>query len=101
MEDFLEKVLRWSTAGLLGSFGGAAAFVYLAATKNRKFTIGLLVANAFVAFFVGKAVGFFIAEANPMRDGIIMVAGFFAYPILHVLEGRVVSFIENLSPPTP
>lgn len=96
MLKWVESVISWSDLGILGAFGGVANFYYLNATKSRKFVWGLLVANVILAFFLGKALGGFIPESNEYRDGIVMLIGFFAFPIVHVLESRVVAFINSL-----
>jgi len=95
---FLEGMLSWGHLGILGAFGGIANFYYLNATKNRTFLWGLLCANVILAFFLGKVLGGFISEENEFRDGIVMLIGFFAFPIVHVLESRVVAFIDRLLP---
>ena len=54
-----------------------------------------------VAFFVGKVAGEFIDVSNQYRAGIIMLLGFFAYPVLGVLEVKVKSAVERFSPGGP
>lgn len=94
----LENLLSWGHLGVLGSFGGVANFYYLNATKNRKFLWGVLVANVVVAFFLGRVLGSFISEENQFRDGIVMLFGFFAFPLVHVLESRVVAYLDRVLP---
>lgn len=103
--DTPEKVLRliegavsWGQLGLLGAFGGVANFYYLNATKNRKFIWGVLVANVILAFFLGRAVGGMIPHDNPIRDSIVMLVGFFAFPIVSVLEHRFIAFLDRVLP---
>uniref|UniRef100_A0A6M3M342 Holin n=1 Tax=viral metagenome TaxID=1070528 RepID=A0A6M3M342_9ZZZZ len=93
---FLEGVLSWGHLGILGSFGGIANYYYLNATKNRTFLWGLLCANVVLAFFLGKVLGGFIPEDNEFRDSIVMLIGFFAFPIVNILEARVVAYIDRL-----
>lgn len=95
---FLEEAVSWGQLGFLGAFGGIANYYYLTVTKNRKFLWGLLSANIVLAFFLGKVLGGFIDESNEFRDGIVMLIGFFAFPIINVLEARVVAFIDKLLP---
>ena len=95
---WLETALSWSQLGVLGTFGGIANFYYLNATKNRKFVWGVLVANAVVAFVLGKSIGSFIPETNLYRDGLVMLIGFFAFPLVHVLEAKVIGFVERILP---
>jgi hypothetical protein len=95
---FFEGVLLWGHLGLLGAFGGIANFYYLNATKNRKFLWGVLVANVILAAFLGKALGGLIPEENQFRDSIVMLLGFFAFPVVHALEARFIAFIDRLLP---
>lgn len=95
---FLEGAMGWGQLGILGAFGGIANYYYLNVTKNRKFLWGVLFANIILAFFLGKVLGSFIDEENEFRDGIVMLIGFFAFPIINILEARVVAFIDRLLP---
>lgn len=95
---FVEEALSWGHLGILGAFGGITNFYYLNATKNRKFLWGVLCANVILAFFLGKVLGGFISEENEFRDGIVMLIGFFAFPIVHVLESRVVAYLDHVLP---
>lgn len=90
--------MGWGQLGILGAFGGIANYYYLNVTKNRKFLWGVLFANIILAFFLGKVLGSFIDEGNEFRDGIVMLIGFFAFPIINILEARVVAFIDRLLP---
>lgn len=95
---WLETLLSWGHLGFLGAFGGVANFYYLNATKNRKFLWGVLFANVVIAFFLGRALGSFISEENQFRDGIVMLFGFFSFPLVHVLESRVVTLLDRILP---
>lgn len=91
-----ESALAWGSLGVLGSFGGVANFYYLNATKNRAFAWGMLTTNVVIAFFVGRAVGGLIDADNQFRDSIVMLLGFFSFPVIHALESRVVGLISKL-----
>ena len=93
-----EEILSWSSLGVLGAFGGVANFYYLNATKNRAFAWGLLAANVVVAFFIGRVVGGFIDPDNQFRDSIAMLLGFFSFPVVHILEARLVAIINRVLP---
>lgn len=95
MENWLTAILEWAKVGLLGAFGGAASYVYLAVTKDRKFNVWTFLANLFVAFFVGKVFGTFIPADNPNREGFLMILGFTAYPVLGIVEAKVLSYLKN------
>lgn len=102
--DILEKALRWaetwltwSHPGILGAIGGVANYYYLNVTKNRKFVWGALLANAILAFFLGRALsGMLPLEEGETREGLVMLIGFFAFPILHALETHVVAMVGRL-----
>lgn len=87
----MEKLTQFLYFGLLGTLGGVAAYVYMLTTKGGKFHFWLFVGNVFLAFFVGKMVGTWLPESTShpeYRDGLVMAAGFCAYPILRLLEVR-------------
>ena len=91
MEDWIEKLIRWGQMGMLGAFGGSAAYIHAMATKNQPFRVWAFAANVFLAFFVGKMVGTWLPESTlhpEYRDGLVMATGFCAYPILRILEVR-------------
>lgn len=94
MEDFVQKFLTWSHNGLIASFGGAASFVYLA-SKSKKFAPWLFLANIFVSFYVGTTLAPWVNVDPELKDGVVSLLGFFAYPILHFLEGKVLAYLEK------
>lgn len=97
MENWINAVMEWAKVGLLGAFGGAASYVYLAVTKNRNFVWWTFLANLFVAFFVGKLFGEFIPATNPNRAGYLMILGFTAYPVLGIVETKVIAYLQSRS----
>lgn len=94
MDNWITAVMEWAKVGLLATFGGAASYVYLAVTKQRQFVWWAFLANLFIAFFVGKVFGEFIPATNPNRSGYLMLLGFAAYPVLGVLEAKVVAYLQ-------
>ena len=96
----VEKLLDWALVGFLGMLGGLASLFYPGATSMR-FDWKTFVGKLVVAFFVGKVAGEFIDVSNQYRAGIIMLLGFFAYPVLGVLEVKVKSAVERFSPGGP
>jgi hypothetical protein len=98
MEDWVEKLIRWAQLGMLGAFGGSAAYIHAMATKNQPFRVWAFAANVFLAFFVGKMLGGLIPFSPTYieyRDGVVMALGFCAYPILGVLETKVVKWFKG------
>lgn len=98
MDFSLGAVLAWSQFGLLGLLGGLASYFYPPSTEPR-FSLWMFVSKLVAAFFVGKVFGEFIATENNFKSGYIMALGFFAYPVLAVLEGRVRNLVDKFLPP--
>lgn len=94
----VEAAIVWGNLGVLGAFGGIANFYYLNATKERAFVWGVLAANVVVAFFIGQVLGGFIGSDNQFRDGLVMLFGFFSFPVVHLLESRIVALVDKLLP---
>lgn len=91
MMEWVDKMSKFAYFGLLGMLGGVAAYVYMLTTKGGKFSFWLFLGNVFLAFFVGKMVGTWLPDSTyhpEYRDGLVMAAGFCAYPILRILEVR-------------
>lgn len=82
-----ERVVELAQLGLLGAFGGAANYVYVTIQKEQKFSWWRMIVNMFLAFFVGN-LGGELLPGSEYKDGILMAAGFCAYPILSVLEAQ-------------
>lgn len=84
--QLMERFVDLFTAGLLSVFGGTAAYVYKTVREDTGFKFSSFLVNAFLAFFIGNMVGGFIAKDASYRDGILMLAGFSTWPILHLVE---------------
>jgi hypothetical protein len=95
---YLAVALAWSQFGLLGMLGGLASYFYPPSTEMR-FTWRYFISKLILAFFAGKVAGEFIAIDNQFKSGYIMLLGFFAYPVLGVLEIKVKAWVENFTPP--
>lgn len=78
--------------GLLGSFGAVANWAYVTVSDpQHPVRLGMFFCNVVISFYVGNVVGSFVDGANPHRDGIILVCGFCAYPLLGIIEENVVN----------
>jgi len=93
----VDKILDWCLVGFLGMLGGLASLFYPGATA-MPFTWKMFISKLVVAFFVGKVAGEFIPLDNQYRAGIIMLLGFFAYPVLGVVEVKVKDWLERFNP---
>lgn len=94
----IELILSWSQFGLLGMLGGLVSYFYPPSTEMR-FAWRYFISKLVISFFVGKVAGEFIAVDNQFKSGYIMLLGFFAYPVLGVLEIKVKAWVENFTPP--
>lgn len=97
MEDILKNALAWLLTGLLGALGGLVSYFYPPSTEMR-FSWWLFISKLILAFFVGKVAGEFIPVDNQYRSGFIMLLGFFAYPVLGVIEVKVKAYVERFNP---
>lgn len=86
LHSFLNRFQDLFAAGLLSVFGGTAAYVYKTVRDDTGFKFSQFFINAFLAFFVGNVVGGLIPEHASYRDGILMLAGFSAWPLLGIFE---------------
>lgn len=54
--------------------------------------------NIGLAFLVGIIAGAFIDETNRFRDGIMMLCGYYTYPILDLMEERLLALAKKIKP---
>lgn len=97
MEKLYEQLAPIFQAGALTSLGALAAYmrsVDKSGTKVKAFT---LFTNAFVAFLLGTAVIDFMPEAvQQYKGGILLMCGFFCYPILDTIEKKLLKYIGTV-----
>lgn len=93
MEKFWADINDWLYVMLLGAFGGSASHVFL--NRGKRFAVWIFLGNAFVSAFAAKAVGGFVPSSE-YRDSLLMLIGFFAFPILAALQNKVVAWVEKL-----
>lgn len=98
MAYYLALALAWSQFGLLGMMGGVVSYFYPPSTEMR-FSYKLFLSKLVISFFIGKVAGEFIDPANQYKSGYTMLLGFFAYPVLGLLETKVKAWVENITPP--
>ena len=95
ISELLDKLFITVSLGLLASFGAAANFVYITISQERRFSFTLFLCNLFLAFFVGAVFGEFVDSDNKYRYGGVMLAGFFAYPLLGIVETQGRKWVES------
>jgi hypothetical protein len=103
VEDFSvdlspESILAWSQFGLLGMFGGLASYFWPPSTEMR-FEWRMFLGKLVISFFLGKVAAEFIAVDNTYRSGLIPVLGFFAHPVLGIIETKVKAWVSHFNPP--
>jgi len=84
-----ETVIKAVTTGWLGAFGGVAFYLY-SVHKGKSFRVSSFFINLVLAFFIWYVVGAFIPDAlgQDVRNGLLAIAWFSAYPLLDYLEER-------------
>lgn len=100
MTYYLIQALAWSQFGLLGMLGGVASYFYPPSTETR-FSLRYFISKLVISFFIGELAGEFIPAENSVKAGWTMALGFFAYPVLSVLELKVKAMVENFNPRGP
>jgi hypothetical protein len=98
LEQILADLLAWSLPGFLGAFGGMLSFLIGVANSSIKFTAAMFVAKVLAAFFVAEMLAPFIDPANVGRGAILMGSGFSAFPILGLIEKRVMTIVDRIFP---
>lgn len=93
-----ESILAWSQFGLLGMFGGLASYFWPPSTDMR-FEWRMFLGKLVISFFLGKVAGEFLSVDYAYRSGLIPVLGFFAHPVLGVIEIKVKAWVKTVNPP--
>lgn len=89
MEDQLSNFFAFILGGLYAGFGGMIHFLYESSRKpDQPFKWFMFIINVVVAFYVGQVAWEFIPAETPSRGGLLMLAGFLAYPILDFIEHK-------------
>ncbi|MBW5416127.1 MULTISPECIES: hypothetical protein [unclassified Pseudomonas] len=98
IEQLLTDLLAWALPGFLGAFGGIIAFLMGLASSSIKFTAKMLMAKVLAAFFVAVVLAPFLDPGSVTRPALLMLFGFFAFPILKLIEKKVMALVERLFP---
>ena len=98
LQAFLERLLELTPPGLLAVIGGMAKYLRTNLKDGRDFSWGLFAMNIGLAFLVGIIAGAFIDETNRFRDGIMMLCGYCTYPILDLMEERLLALAKKIKP---
>lgn len=93
MDPWKEFVEVISKAGLLGVFGGLAAYVHKIVKGQQVFTVGTFAANIALSYFIGTLAGDFVGDSEH-RDGLIAIAGFCTFPLLDSIEATFTKYVK-------
>lgn len=88
-------------SGLLAAFGGLVGHLVDNIKRGDSFSFVGFVTSVLVAFFVGQVLGDWLPHEMYGRDGVLMVAGTSAYPVLASLQDVVMKLVEKLDPGGP
>ena len=92
-----DRLANMTEAGLLGTFGAIANWAYVTVTQpGRPIRLGLFFCNVIVSFYVGNVVGAFMSDDMANRDGVILVCGFCAYPLLGLIEANFKAVAQSV-----
>lgn len=87
--EHLEQVATFLLGGIYAAFGGMVHFLYQTSKRpGSPFSWLMFIINILVAFYVGQVAWDFLPNGTPSKGGLIMLAGFLAYPILDFFEKR-------------
>lgn len=82
----LEKAIELTQLGAFAIFGGIAKQCHRMLRGGEKFSMWRLFWQLVLAMFAGVTAGYFIPHDLVYRDGIILMIGYTAHPLLDMLE---------------
>lgn len=89
-----ETIISLAPAIIISSIGWLANYIYKT-SKWEKFQLIKLVANIFLAWFLGYIVQAFIPADSQMQWPLLAISWFCAYPILQLLETNGTNLISK------
>ena len=91
--ELLVRLWELLQLGVLSLIGGVANYFYYNIRTGSAFKLGMFLANAFVAYFVGMVMGDLIPDGEH-KYGLLLMSGFCCYPVLGLLERKVMKIVE-------
>lgn len=85
MKELVTQLPEVTVPIAISAFGGLAKYVYKS-NKGEPFNIWKLLANMFLAWFLGYIVQGFVPSESQMFGPLLAITWFSAYPILQWLE---------------
>ena len=92
----IEKVLELAQLGLFAVAGGVAKQCHRLLKGDEPFSLIRFCLHLAIALFAGITVGKFIPIDVAYRDGIILMVGFTAQPLLDILEVKFLSKTQEV-----
>lgn len=92
----LEKLLELMQLGLFAVAGGIAKQCHSILKGNTDFSIVRFLLHLCLALFAGVTAGNFIPQDVPYRDGMILMIGYTAQPLLDMLEMKFLAKAESV-----
>ncbi|WJM88673.1 hypothetical protein QDY63_14820 [Pseudomonas brenneri] len=92
----LEKLLELAQLGLFAVAGAVAKQCHRLLKGDEPFSLPRFLLHLAIALFAGITVGKFIPLDVAYRDGIILMVGFTAQPLLDILEGKFLSKTQEV-----
>ena len=81
--------------GMLASFGGIANYFHYVEKRSQTFSVFRFLCSISLSFFVGMVTGDFI-RGHANLYGIVMLCGYFSYPIINRAQESVVKIFDKL-----
>ena len=94
--DQIKEFAGLIKSGLLAGFGGVVGYLVDVAHRGKPFRWLSYAVFVLTAFFVGQVLDDILPSDLPGKGGLLMVAGTTAYPILVVLQAKIMELIEKL-----
>ena len=92
----MEKILEFLQLGLFAVCGGVAKQCHRLLKGDEPFSLVRFCLHLTIALFAGITVGKFIPMDLTYRDGIILMVGFTAQPLLDILEVKFLSKTQEV-----
>ncbi|MGF6139024.1 hypothetical protein [Pseudomonas laurylsulfatiphila] len=92
----LEKILELMQLGLFAVAGAVAKQCHRLLKGDEPFSLTRFCLHLAIALFAGITVGKFIPIDVAYRDGIILMVGFTAQPLLDILEVKFLSKTQEV-----
>lgn len=93
-DPIITSFLKYILGGLYAGFGGVVHYLYQSQRSNPyRFSWTLLFINMIVAFFIGQVTWDSLPATFTNKGGVIMLTGFFSYPILDFFEKNGIRWI--------